>query len=64
MTEQQLGERKIQIARYRLLEQEVTDPLAASLLHAIVVELEADLLVADSDSSSVSKCPVRRGVGQ
>jgi hypothetical protein len=62
MTEQQLGERKIQIARYRLLEQEVTDPLAASLLHAIVVELEADLQEeADSDSSSLSK--LRRGGG-
>ena len=51
-------------ARYRLLEQEVTDPLAASLLHAIVIELEADLLEeANSDSSSLS-LPVRRGVGQ
>jgi hypothetical protein len=64
MTEQQLGERKIQIARYRLLEQEVTDPLAASLLHDIVVELEADLLEeANSDSSSLSLRPVRRGGG-
>jgi len=30
-------------ARYQRLEREVTDPLAASLLHAIVEELEADL---------------------
>jgi hypothetical protein len=52
MTEQQLRERKIQIARYRLLEQEVTDPLAASLLH-VVAELEADLqMEADSDLRS------------
>jgi hypothetical protein len=43
MTERQLKEQEIQIARYRLLEQEVTDPLAACLLHVIVAELEADL---------------------
>jgi hypothetical protein len=36
-------ERKDQIARYRVLEQETTDPLAARLLHDIVLELEADL---------------------
>jgi hypothetical protein len=43
---------------------EVTDPLAASLLHGIVVELEADLQVeADADSSILSRCPVRRGGG-
>jgi hypothetical protein len=33
----------VQIARYRLLEQEVTDPLAAGLLHIIISELEADI---------------------
>jgi hypothetical protein len=43
MTERQLKEQEIQIARYRLLEKEVTDPLAACLLHVIVAELEADL---------------------
>jgi len=39
----QLREREVQIARYRLLEREVTDPLAATLLHEIVQELEAGL---------------------
>jgi hypothetical protein len=43
MTERQLKEQEIKIARYRLLEQEVTDPFAACLLHAVVAELEADL---------------------
>lgn len=43
MTEQQLRELEVRIARYRLLEREVTDPLAACLLHGIVEELEADL---------------------
>jgi hypothetical protein len=32
-----------QVARFRAMEQEVTDPLAARLLHEIVEELEADL---------------------
>jgi hypothetical protein len=36
-------ERRDQIARYRVLEQETTDPLAARLLHDIVLELEGDL---------------------
>jgi hypothetical protein len=44
MSERQFREQQVQIARYRLLEQEVTDPLAACLLHAIIAELEADLL--------------------
>jgi hypothetical protein len=37
------NERRDQIARYRVLEQETTDPLAVRLLHDIVLELEADL---------------------
>ena len=41
-TEPKVTEQKVQIARYRLLEQEVTDPLAAGLLHIIISELEAD----------------------
>jgi hypothetical protein len=41
MTESQFRELEIQIARYRFLESEVTDPLAGCLLHSIVVELEA-----------------------
>lgn len=43
MTERQLREQEFQLARYRRLEQEVTDPLAACLLHSIVEELEAEL---------------------
>ena len=42
-TEPKVTEQKVQIARYRLLEQEVTDPLAAGLLHIIIAELEADI---------------------
>src|SRR6516165_10188796 len=36
-------ERRDQVARYRVLEEETTDPLAASLLHDIILEMEADL---------------------
>ena len=43
VTERKFGEQEVQIARYRVLEREVTDPLAASLLHIIILELEADL---------------------
>ena len=43
MTEHQRREQQVQLARYRLLEREVTDPLAACLLHGIVKDLEADL---------------------
>jgi hypothetical protein len=35
-------ERKHQVERYRLLAQEVTDPLAMGLLRDIISELEAD----------------------
>ena len=41
-----MAERKkleIEIERYRLLEREVTDPLAASLIHTIILDLEGDL---------------------
>ena len=47
VTERKLREQEVQIARYRLLEREVTDPLAASLLHIIILELEADLHSSD-----------------
>jgi len=43
MTERNFREQEIQIARYRLLEREVTDPLAAGLLHVIIEELELGL---------------------
>ena len=42
MTKRQLREQEVQIARYQLLSQEVTDPLAACLLRGIVEELEAE----------------------
>ncbi|NEV01427.1 hypothetical protein [Bradyrhizobium uaiense] len=40
---EQEAERQVEVARFRAMEQEVTDPLAARLLHEIVEELEADL---------------------
>jgi hypothetical protein len=43
MTTYHLKLQEVQIARYRFLEKEVTDPLAASLLHCIIEELEAHL---------------------
>jgi len=44
MTDDERGkERQHQVERYRMLAQEITDPLAASLLRDIVSELEADL---------------------
>jgi len=43
MTEHQLREQESRIARYRHLEWEVTDPLAACLLHSIIEDLEAEL---------------------
>jgi len=36
-------ERRNQVARSRAMEQETTDPLAARLLHDIVLDLEAAL---------------------
>ena len=43
MTDNESGEeRKHQAERYRLLAQEVTDPLAMGLLRDIISELEAD----------------------
>jgi hypothetical protein len=43
MTARRFREQEVQIARYQLLSREVTDPLAACLLRAIVEELEAEL---------------------
>jgi len=37
------NERRNQLARYRAMAQETTDPLAARLLHDIVLDLEAKL---------------------
>jgi hypothetical protein len=45
LTDTESGEeRRHQVERYRLLAQEVTDPLAAFLLRDIISELEADPL--------------------
>jgi hypothetical protein len=45
MTDTESGnERRHQVERYRVLAQEITDPLAAGLLRDIDSELEADLL--------------------
>ena len=43
-------ERRNQVERYRVLERETTEPLAALLLHDIVLELEADLKEPQRDS--------------
>jgi hypothetical protein len=43
MTEHQLKEQEFQIAYYRRLEREVTDPLAVGLIHIIIEDLEAGL---------------------
>lgn len=58
MTERKFREREVQIARYRLLEREVTDPLAACLIHVIVEELEADVALgsAGDDPRSRKEC--------
>ena len=44
MTHKKVEEREHQVERYRLLAQEITDPLAAFLLRDIISELEADPL--------------------
>ena len=43
MTQRQLREQEVQIARYQFLSREVTDPLAACLLRIIIGELEGNL---------------------
>ncbi|SDJ62527.1 hypothetical protein SAMN05216338_10572 [Bradyrhizobium sp. Rc2d] len=40
-------EHEDQIMRYRMMERDVTDPLALGLLHDIVAELEAALRLAN-----------------
>ena len=42
-------ERRAQLTRYRVLKRETTEPLAALLLHDIVLELEADLKEPEPD---------------
>ena len=43
MTDSDWKERRNQVARYRAMEREPPDPLAARLLHDIVMDLEAEL---------------------
>ncbi|MBR0967561.1 hypothetical protein JQ554_25815 [Bradyrhizobium diazoefficiens] len=52
MTERQLRDQQFQIARYRRLEREVTDPLAVGLLHIIIEDLEAGLRKDQPDWNS------------
>jgi hypothetical protein len=53
-TERKVKEQEVQIARYRILKQEVTDPLAAGLLHLIISELEADVRADECQKAAVS----------
>jgi hypothetical protein len=46
MTDRERKVRRDQLERYRVLEEETTDPLAAGLLRDIVLELEAELKMA------------------
>jgi hypothetical protein len=51
-------QRADQVARYRTLEQETTEPLAALLLRDIVVELEADLEKPVESAEGADRSPV------
>jgi hypothetical protein len=48
--------REVQIERYRVLKQEVTDPLAAGLLQCVIEELEA-ALHEDQGVRGGTSCP-------
>jgi hypothetical protein len=52
MTERQFRKLEAEIARYRLLEREVTDPLAASLIHVIISESRLSFSRVASQSAS------------
>jgi hypothetical protein len=56
MTNRQLREQEVQIARYHVLSREVTDPFVACLLRVIVAELEADLRRDRYIDQSRSEC--------
>ena len=43
MTDSEWKERWREVERFRLMARETTDPIAAVLLHDIVLDLEADL---------------------
>ena len=57
VAERKFREQEVQIARYRLLEREVTDPFAACLLHIIISELETDLQQGLGDRSEKMSGP-------
>jgi len=56
MTKRQFREQEAQIAHYQFLSREVTDPLAACLLRAIIEDLEADLRRDRAIDQSCSEC--------
>ena len=55
MTDSERKERRDQVERFRVLRQETTEPLAALLLHDIVLELEAKLRDDPSTLASLHK---------
>ena len=55
MTDSVRKERRDQVERFRVLQRETTEPLAALLLHDIVLELEAELRGDPSTSASLRK---------
>jgi hypothetical protein len=48
------NERRNQVERYRILERETTDPMAARLLHDIVLDLEGQLQGSPQNVSLVA----------
>ena len=59
MTNRQLREQEVQIARYQFLSRGVTDPLAACLLRLVLEELEADLVRDRAINQSCVVCGSR-----
>lgn len=53
-TERQFKDLETQIARCTFLEQDVTDPLAACLVHLMILELEADPRIVGPETNSCS----------
>jgi hypothetical protein len=56
------NERRNQVARYRVLAQETTDPLAAGLLRDIVSELEEELVDIDEQQTTATDNVLEAGV--
>jgi hypothetical protein len=57
-------ERRDQVARYRVMEQEATDPLAAGLLRDIVSDLEADMDERRTEEAKMLNSPQNRRHGK